>query len=390
MQIFRRSCALLTSVFSVFPFLTCAAAPKKSANSGSAIVFVGTYTGKGSNGIYSYRLDPAGKLTPIGLAAEVTSPSFLAIHPNRRFLYAVSEVDQFKGEKAGAVSAFAIDAAGGKLKPLNTVSSRGAGPCYVSVDRSGKDALIANYEGGSVAVLPIKEDGSLGEASAFVQHSGQVADAQRQGGPHGHSINPSPDNRFAVAADLGLDELIVYKFDAAKGSLAPNDPPYTKLDPRSGPRHFAFHPSGKFAYAINEIASTVTALSYDKSRGILKALQTISTLPKDFTAENSTAEIQVHPSGKFVYGSNRGHDSIAVFAVDPGKGTLRAIEQVSTQGKTPRNFGIDPTGSYLLAANQDSRNIVVFRIDPNTGRLTATGEKVEIDSPVCVRFLPTE
>jgi 6-phosphogluconolactonase len=353
------------------------------------LVFIGTYTRQNSKGIYASRLDAGtGKLSPVELAGETSNPSFLAIHPNRRFLYAVSEVADFGGQKSGAVAAFTIDRLSGKLTLLNQVSSRGDGPCYVIVDKSGKSALVANYGGGSVAALPIKPDGSLGEASAFIQHAGSSVVPRRQAGPHGHSINPSPDNRFAVAADLGLDQLLVYRFDPAKSSLTPNDPPFTKLNPGAGPRHFAFHTSGKFAYAINEIQSTVTALAYDSSKGVLRELQTISTLPKDFTGNNSTADVHVHPSGKFVYGSNRGHDSIAVFAVDTSKGTLMAVEQVSTQGRTPRNFGIDPSGSYLLAANQATNNIVVFRIDQKTGRLTPTGQVLDAPTPVCLKFLP--
>jgi 6-phosphogluconolactonase len=353
------------------------------------LVFIGTYTRQNSKGIYASRLDAGtGKLSPVELAGETSNPSFLAIHPNRRFLYAVSEVADFGGQKSGAVAAFTIDRSSGKLTLLNQVSSRGDGPCYVIVDKSGKSALVANYGGGSVAALPIKPDGSLGEASAFIQHAGSSVVPRRQAGPHGHSINPSPDNRFAVAADLGLDQLLVYRFDPAKSSLTPNDPPFTKLNPGAGPRHFAFHTSGKFAYAINEIQSTVTALAYDSGKGVLRELQTISTLPKDFTGNNSTADVHVHPSGKFVYGSNRGHDSIAVFAVDTSKGTLMAVEQVSTQGRTPRNFGIDPSGSYLLAANQATNNIVVFRIDQKTGRLTPTGQVLDAPTPVCLKFLP--
>jgi len=240
-----------------------------------------------------------------------------------------------------------------------------------------------------VAVLPIGADGRLAEASAFVQHSGSSVDA-RQRGPHAHSINLSSDNRFALAADLGLDQLLVYRFDPEHGSLAANDPPYAKLNPGAGPRHFAFHPGGRYLYAINELQSTVTAFAFDPARGALKEMQTVSTLPKDFRGKNTTAEVQVHPSGKFLYGSNRGHDSIAVFAIDSRRGTLTPVEQVSTQGQTPRNFRIDPTGSYLLAANQDSHSVVVFRIDPKSGRLTPTGQRVEIFFPVCVKFLAVE
>ncbi len=346
-------------------------------------VYFGTYTGKASKGIYVSRLNTAtGKVSNPELAAEAGSPSFVAIHPNHRFLYAVGE-----GGRIGGVSAFSIDPATGKLKLLNKVSSVGRGPCHVTVDRTGKCVLIANYGDGTAAVFPVKDDGSLGEHTAFVQHKGSSVDPARQKEPHAHSVNMSPDNRFAFIADLGLDKVLIYKFDPAKGTITPNDPAFGAVAPGSGPRHFSFHPNGKFAYVINEMLSTVTAFSYDATRGALKEVQTVTTLPKGFAAENSTAEVQVHPSGKFLYGSNRGHDSIAVFAIDGAKGTLKFIEHVSTQGKTPRNFGIDPSGAYLLAANQDTDNVAVFRIDAKTGRLTPTGQVLTVGNPVCVKFM---
>jgi 6-phosphogluconolactonase len=288
------------------------------------------------------------------------------------------------------VSAFAINSGTGKLTFLNEVSSRGAAPCHLVVDKTGKYVLVANYSGGSVAVFPVLSDGRLGEASAFVQHTGSSVNPRRQAGPHAHSINLSPDNRFAIVTDLGLDELLVYLFDATKGSLAPNNPAFIKVNPGAGPRHFAFHPSGRFAYANNEMQSTLTAFSYDGASGIFHELQTVSTLPEDFKGNNSDAEVEVHPGGKFVYASNRGHNSIAVFAIDAGKGTLTRVVNVSAQGKTPRNFAIDPTGAYLFAANQDSDNIVVFRIDSKTGTLAPTGQELNVPTPVCVTFLPIE
>jgi 6-phosphogluconolactonase len=352
------------------------------------LVYVGTYTNTGkSQGIYAYRFDSAtGKLDPIGLAAQANNPSYLAVHPNRKYLYAVSETANFNGQRSGAVSAFSIDLKTAKLTPLNTTPSRGTGPCYVSVDRTGHAAMVANYNSGSVALMPIKADGSLADATAFDQHSGPVADAKRQQGPHAHSIAPSPDNRFALNADLGLDRLYVYKLDPAAGTLAANDPPYGTLPPRSGPRHFDFHPNSKFVYAIDEIASTVTAFSWDKARGALQPLQTLSTLPSDFKGENTCADIHVHRSGKFLYGSNRGHNSIALFSID-AKGKLALKANVSTQGKVPRNFAIDPTGHFLIAANQDTNNLVVFRIDTKTGALTPTGQNLEVGAPVCVKFM---
>ncbi len=364
--------------------------PKPASSERQMLVYVGTYTGPKSKGIYLLRLDlDTGAVTSLGLAAQATNPSFLAIHPNHRFLYAVGEISDFSGKKSGAVSAFAIQPKSGKLRLLNQEPSEGAGPCHLVVDRSGKSVLVANYGGGSVAVLPIRKDGHLGEATAFVQHKGSSVNPQRQEGPHAHSINVDSTNRFAVAADLGLDKLFVYRFDPAKGMLAANDPPWVSVKPGAGPRHFAFHPTGRFAYVINEMHCTVTAFAYDADRGVLKELQTISTLPGDVEEGYSTAEVQVHPSGKFLYGSNRGHDSIAVFAIDQETGKLSLVEHQPTQGKTPRNFGIDPTGTYLLAANQDSGTIVVFHIDPKKGKLKAAGEPVEVPTPVCVRFLPT-
>lgn len=354
------------------------------------IAYIGTYTGKQSKGIYAFRFDAAtGKLTPLGLAAESTGPSFLAVHPNRRFLYAVSEVNEFAGQKGGAVSAFSIDSATGKLTFLNQAGSRGTGPCHISIDKTGRYALVANYDGGSVAVLPINGDGHLRDASAFVQHTGSSVNKERQEAPHAHCIFTSPDNRFALAADLGLDELVVYKFDPARGTLTPNNPPFGKTPPGAGPRHFDFHPNGRYVYVINEIQCTASTFEYDRAHGALRLKDTISTLPDGYkvTNDDSTAELRVHPSGKFVYGSNRGHDSIAVFSVDSAEGTLTPVERVSTMGKTPRGFNIDPTGSYLIAANQDSDTLVVFRIDQTTGRLTPTGQKVEAFAPVDVEFL---
>jgi 6-phosphogluconolactonase len=357
------------------------------------LVYVGTYSEEGSKskGVYVYRFDPdTTELTSVGLAAESTNPSFLAVHPNHRFLYAVNEVGDYKGQKSGAISAFAIDRATGKLTLLNEVVSKGADPCYITVDKSGKYVLVANYTGGSVAVFRVLEDGRLGEASAFVQHTGHGMDPERQDGPHAHSIDLSPDNRFAIVDDLGLDVSLVYRFDSAQGALTPNDRKFAKSDPGAGPRHFALHPNGQFAYVINEMQSTVSVFGYDGAGGVLRPLQTISTLPKGFSGHKEAAEIQVHPSGKFLYASNRGHDSIAVFAIDANKGTLTPIEYVPTKGKTPRSFEIDPAGSLLFAANEKSDNIVVFRIDPQTGRLTPTGQVLEVAEPVCVKFVALE
>jgi len=355
------------------------------------LVYFGTYTGKDSKGIYACRFRPdTDKLTPVELAAETVSPSFLAVDPARHYLFAANETGDYQGSKSGSVSSFAIDRHSGKLTAVNTVPSRGADPCHLTVNQTGTRVLVANYTGGSVAVLPVKAGGALGEASDFVQHLGSSLDPSRQKEPHAHDVVLSRDNRFAVVADLGLDKLLVYRFDSAKGALTPNDPPYGSLKPGSGPRHFAFHPNGRFGYAISEMANTVTAFKWDGKKGVFDELQTVSTLPKGFTGENTTAEIAVHPSGRFLYGSNRGHDSIAVFAIDAGKGTLTFVEDVPTLGKEPRHFALDPSGAYLFAANQNSNTVVVFRVNARTGRLTPAGQQFDVPSPVCVTFVEAE
>ena len=352
-------------------------APKK------VMVYVGTYTSpKKSEGIYRMELDLAtGKLTAPVLAGKAVNPSFLAVHPCGKSLYAVGEIDTFatKGKKTGggAVSAFAIDQKTGDLTLLNQRSSEGGGPCHVVVDKAGKYALAANYGGGNACALSIAEDGKLGEATGFVQHAGKKK-------PLAHSINLDTNGRFAVVADAGLDKVFVYRFEG--GKLKANDPAFVELKPSAGPRHFAFHPDGKHAYVINESALSITAFDYDGKKGTLAEVQTIPTVPKGWKG-GSTAEVVVHPSGKFVYGSNRGHDSIAVFAVDAMSGKLTHVENQAKGVKTPRNFAIDPSGKYCLVANQDSHSVIVFRVDPETGKLSPTGVKVEIDQPVCVRFL---
>ena len=356
--------------------------------SAAYLVYVGTSGGTKSKGIYSGRMDAkTGALSPFSLAAETPNPSFVTIHPNNRFLYAVNAISNFGGKNSGSISAFAIDRTTGKLTPLNQQSSGGAGPCHLVVDHTGKHVLAVNYSGGSVCVLPIKEDGSLGEATTFIQHQGSSVNPKRQDGPHAHGIYLDAGNRFAFVPDLGLDKVMIYKFDAAKGLLTANDPAFATVNPGSGPRHLAFHPSERFAYVISELSSTLTSFACDTKRGVLKELQTVSTLPEDFQGENSTAEVEVHPSGKFVYGSNRGHDSIAVFAIDQKTGKLTYVERTPTQGKIPRNFAIEPMGKFLVAANQASDNMVVFRVDAKTGRLTPTGSAVETPAPICVKFV---
>ena len=388
MKTIHRFAIILVALSAPLLFTLYAGAAEKSAANSKYLVYVGTYTGKGSKGIYAYRFDPATvQLTSLGLAAETADPSFLAVDPTRRFLYAVNEISQYEGRSSGGVSAFAITPETGKLTFLNEVASGGAGPCHVSVDKTGRYVLVANYGGGSVAVFPILKDGRLGEATAFVQHKGASINPQRQEGPHAHSIYTSPDNRFVISADLGLDELLIYRFDAGKGTLTANYPAFAVTSSGAGPRHFAFHPNGKFGYVIDEMQSTITAFSYQQASGALDVIQTITTLPQDFKGESNAAEVEVHPSGKFLYGSNRGHDSIAVFAINSRKGTLTPAGDIPTLGKEPRSFAIDPTGKFFFAANQNSDNIVVFRIDPANGRLTPAGKVLEVPAPVCVIFV---
>jgi 6-phosphogluconolactonase len=350
-------------------------------------VYFGTYTGNASKGIYSSEFDPAaGRLSAPQLAAEVASPAFLALHPNRRFLYAVNEVGTFNGQPGGAVSAFAIQPETGNLTLLNQESTRGGGPCHLVVDPSGKALLVANYGGGSIAALPIRASGELDPVQAFVQHTGSSVNARRQTAPHAHGIYLDAANKFAFVPDLGMDQILVYRWNPETVVLDPHDPPAARLAPGAGPRHFAFHPTGRFAYVINELLNTVTAFTYSPTEGVLREIHTITTLPEGFTDPSSTAELVVHPSGRFLYGSNRGHHSIAIYAIDPANGRLTLAGHEPTQGRTPRNFAIDPTGNWILAANQDSNNVVVFRVDLQTGLLQATNHSIEIPTPVCVLF----
>lgn len=357
------------------------------------IVYVGTaiYTGLPSKNIYGCHFDArTGQVTPLGVVAETVNPGTLAIDPSGHFLYATSEVGDYKGSKGGGVSAFAIDRASGKLHFLNDQPSGGANPAYITVDRTGKYVALANYFGGKVVVFQVQSDGRLGAATASEHREGSSVNKQRQEGPHPHSVYYSPDNRCVLVCDLGIDKVLVYRFDALKGSLLPNDPPFASASPGSGPRHLAFAPNNKFVYVVNELQSSVTAYAYDASSGTLHALRTLSALPADFHGDNTGAEIEVAPSGRFLYTSNRGLNSIAIFAVDGNNGELKLVENVSTTGKTPRSFAIDPSGAYMFVANEDSDNVVMFRIDPQTGRLHPTGEVLHAKAPTCVTLLPVE
>jgi 6-phosphogluconolactonase len=353
------------------------------------LVYVGTYTGKGSEGIYAYRFDPAtGESVSLGLVASTDNPSFLAVDPKGRFLYAVNELDTFQNQPTGAVSVFAIDRESGKLILLQQVSSLGAGPAHLSLDRSARYLMVANYTGGNYAVFPIGNDGRLGAHSAFVQNVGSSVNPERQAGPHAHSIQVTNDNRFAIVADLGLDKLLLYRFDDRKGSLRPGSPEFVKLDPGAGPRHIALAPSGKFVYVLNELASTVTVFARQSGSETLHRQQTIPTLSRNFVGKNTAAEILVDAKGRFLYLSNRGDDSIVVFGINPENGGLTPVERVPSGGRTPRNFAIDPTGKWLFAANQDSNDIKLFQIDPSSGRLTPTSRSLRVVSPVCAIFSP--
>ena len=357
------------------------------AASQTSRVYIGTYTGGKSKGIYLSTFDAgSGKLSAPELVAQTKNPTFLCLHPNRKFLYSVGETDSFEGKKTGGLSAYAVDESTGKLTSLNQEASEGAGPCHLALDNTGRCLLVANYGSGSIAALPVEKDGKLGPAKTRIQHSGSSINRSRQEGPHAHFITADPENRVALTCDLGLDKVLVYKLDPEKASLLPNDPPSVSIEPGAGPRHLVFHPNGRWVYVISEMGSSITAFEYDSARGALTEIQMIPSLPADFKEHSSGAEVQIHPSGKFVYASNRGHHSIAAFAVDEKTGKLTLVGHRSTQGKTPRHFAIDPSGKWLLAENQDSDNIVVFAIDTEAGKLKETGQTVEVGKPVCVVF----
>ncbi len=349
-------------------------------------VYFGTYTRGKSEGIYVYSMDRStGKLSLRHTVSGIRHPAFLAFHPNNRFLYAINEVTDFEGGSSGGVSAFAVDRGSGALTLLNSQSSVGSGPCHLHVDRSGKYVMVANYAGGSVAVLPIADDGRLEPNSDFIQHEGSSVNRKRQEQAHAHSITPSPDNRFALVADLGMDKVVVYQLDEQAGKLTPHMS--ASVSPGAGPRHLDFHPDGRFVYLLNEIGSTVTVFAYDAEAGTLAEIETVSTLPANFSGSSHCAEIRVHPSGRFVYASNRGHDSIAMYSIDRESGRLTELGQESTRGRIPRNFNISPDGRFVMAVNQDSDNGVVFRVDESTGRLVFTGEEIEVPASVCIKFL---
>lgn len=362
------------------------------------LVYVGTYTeqilfgtgqifeGQGE-GIHIYRMDPAtGALRAHDTAGEIENPSYLAFHPAGRFLYAVNELKSYNGEPTGTLSAFSLDADTGRLQFINKVATHGTDPCHVTVDGTGKYAFVANFASGSVAVLPIREDGGLEQASQVIQHQGSSIDPVRQSGPHAHSVTLDTTNRFAYIPDLGLDKLMIYHFDADLGKLETHEQGFLQTKPGAGPRHFVFHPGDNYAYLINELDSTILSLGYDGETGAVVEIQTVSTLPGDFQGNSTCADIMVDPTGRFLYASNRGHDSIAIFRIDGSSGKLEPVGHESTRGKTPRNFTIDRSGRFLFAANQDTDNVVHFRIDGQTGRLTPTGQVTPAPTPVCLKI----
>lgn len=358
------------------------------------VMYVGAYTNNGSKGIYAYNYDPAtGKLTPIGLAAATENPSFLVADSSGAHLYAVNESENYQGASSGGVSAFAIDRASGKLTELNEVASHGADPCFISLDRSGKFLLVANYTGGDVAVFPVLAGGRIGEASSVIQDEGELGpNKARQEKPHAHWIETSARDHFAYVSDLGLDRVLVYKFDATKGTLSRGDSAGASKDffsatlaPGTGPRHVAFSAGGQFMYVIGELDSTVTVFANDEKE-TYRSIQKISALPAGFAGKNTTAEITIHPNGKFLYTSNRGDDSMAVFSINRATGKLTFVQRIPSGGKTPRHFAIDPAGTHLLVANQDTGNVIEFTIDQVTGKLKSKGEVAKVPAAVCVVF----
>jgi 6-phosphogluconolactonase len=352
------------------------------------IMYVGTYTEGTSKGVYAYRFDnKTGKMTPLGLEAESADPTFLALHPNGKFLYGVNEINTFQGKKAGAVTAWSVDHATGKLTLLNQVSTQSPGPCHLIVDATGKTLMVANYAGGSFTSFPIAADGKLGEAASFIPEQGSSTDKGRQGQPHGHSVNLPKNNKFMLGADLGTDKVMVFKLDPATARLSANDPPFGMVKPGSGPRHLVFAPDQKHVYVLSEMAASVTTFEFNPDTGAMKDIDVESALPADYTGEKSAAEIQIDAKGEHLYTSNRGHDSIAVFEIDRKTAKPKLIQNMSTGGAQPRAFVIDPSGNFLIAGNQKTNNISTFKIDHATGKLTATGDKIDLGAPVTFVFL---
>jgi 6-phosphogluconolactonase len=382
--------------------IVCTLALMLCASTGRAevkenLVYVGTNTGgkSTSQGIYMFWLQTSGlpvsqniTLNPMGLAAETPSPSFLHVDEKRRLIFAVNEIDNFQGQRAGAISAFKVDNDTGKLSLINQKSSKGPGPCHLTLDKTGKFILAANYSGGSVVVLPVAADGTLGDASDFIQHSGSSVNSKRQEGPHAHCVTLDPSNERAYVCDLGIDKVIIYRFDAEKGKLTTNDPPFVQTKPGAGPRQMVFRPDGKFAYVVNELDSTVSSFSVDPKTGALTELETQTTLPGYYDGANTASGIGMHPSGKFLYVSNRGNETVVLYEIDKETGRLKWVEEQNTGGKTPRHFGIQPSAKHMAIVNQNSDTVLASRIDSGNGRLKPSGVFAKCPSPTCAVFLP--
>lgn len=367
--------------------LSLAASVSSSAREHTALL--GTYTGD-SKGIYAVRLDAdSGVLSTPELVAELPHPEFVVLHPNGRFLYALTRVDGADGKAVGAVASFALDPATGKLTLLNQEPTGRGQLCHIAVDATGRMVMVASYGDPYVASFPLTADGRVGKVASLIVHTGPLGPkTDRQNTPHAHSLTVSPDNRFAFAADLGVDRIFTYRLDLENGRLVPHDPAFTTMTPGTGPRHTKFSPDGKHFYILGELAGTVTACRYDAARGVMEPFQTLSTLPEGYAGRNSASEIRVHPNGRFVYTANRVHNSIAVFARNPETGALTPVEHVPTGGDQPRNFNLTPDGEWLLCANQTTDNLIVFKVDAATGRLAPTGRTTEVPRAVCVLFLP--
>ncbi|WP_164891069.1 lactonase family protein [Botryobacter ruber] len=356
----------------------------------TALVYVGTYAGPDSESIFLYRLDTgSGALTRVSAVKAGENPSYLTLDQQQRFLYAVNEVGEYKGRKGGAVSAFTVDPRTGELVFLNRQASSGGSLCHISLDKTGKTVLVASYGDGSVTAFPVLADGQLGNYTDTEQHEGTGPNKARQEGPHAHYIHPDPANRFAFAVDLGTDNIMGYRLQPEQARLTPNEPPVAfAAKPGAGPRHMVFHPNGRYAYVINELNSTMTTLAYDSCKGTFSEIQTSTTIPAGFTENNQCAAVKVSADGKFLYGSNRGHNSIVVFAIDENTGRLTLVEHEPTNGNWPRDFTLDLTGTVLLVANERSGNIVTYHIDKATGKLAPTGHEVEVSKPSCLQVVP--
>ena len=366
------------------PFILLLVLAPWLANAADMYVYFGTHrSGPGIGFSLAHFDTDTGVLTRPEFIMEAVEPAFFVIHPDGRHLYTCNS-----GKTTGSVSAYEINPKTGKLTLLNQKPSGGADPSYITLDKTSRYALVANYQGGSIAVLAINPDHSLGDRTGFAQHTGHSVNPDRQTRPFAHSIIVDPGNRFALVADLGLDKVFVYRFNEKDGSLTPNDPPFTTVKPGSGPRHVKFHPNGQWVYVINEMACAVTGFNWDAAKGSLTEFQTVSTLPEGFTGTNTCAELVIHPNGRFLYGSNRGHDSLAVFAIDQATGKLMLVQRVSSRGNWPRNFTFDPTGKWILCSNHNSDNVAVFRVDAETGKLAQVGKPISVPFPFCARFLP--